>query len=68
MILIRYVFENTPCRQPKDDLRMLVTYYVAYENKRKIARSKECLDLIEECGAFARDLMWMILTILVDSD
>lgn len=68
MVLIRYVFENTPCRQPKDDLRMLVTYYVAYENKRKIARSKECLDLIEECGAFARDLMWMILTILVDSD
>ena len=68
MVLIRYVFENTPCRQPKDDLRMLVTYYVAYENQRKIARSKECLDLIEECGAFARDLMWMILTILVERD
>lgn len=61
MVLIHYAYENTPCREPQDELRMLVTCYVADEGSKAIARSKQCLDLIEEGGAFARDLMSVIL-------
>ncbi len=58
MVLVRYTYENTPSReQHKDELRQLVTCYVADEGSKAIARSKHCLDLIEEVGAFARDLV-----------
>ena len=58
MVLVRYTYENTPSReQHKDELRQLVTCYVADKGSKAIARSKHCLDLIEEVGAFARDLV-----------
>ena len=58
--LVRYVYENTPSRTPRDSLRELVTHYVAYEAK-KLAASEQGLDLVEENGSFARDLLSMVL-------
>lgn len=59
MVLIRYTYENTLSREHKDELRMLVSCYVADE--KAIAGSKQCLDLIEQVGAFARDLVSELL-------
>lgn len=62
--LVRYAYENTPTREKAEDedqLRRLVTCYVADEGSKAIARSKPCLDLIEEVGAFARDLVSEVL-------
>lgn len=62
MVLVRYTYENTPSReQHRDQLRQLVTCYIADEGSKAIARSKQCLDLIEELGAFARDLLSELL-------
>lgn len=64
VLLARYAYENTPSREQhkdKDQLRQLVTCYVADEGSKAVARSKHCLDLIEEVGAFARDLVSELL-------
>lgn len=61
MDLIRYTYENTLPREQKDELRTLVSCYVADGGSTAIARSKQCLDLIEEVGAFARDLVSELL-------
>lgn len=61
MVLIRYTYENTLSREHEDELRMLVSCYVADEGSKAIAQSKQCLDLIEEVGAFARDLVSALL-------
>ena len=58
--LVRYTYKNTPSRTPRDSLRELVTYYVAYEAKQ-VAGSEQGLDLVEEIGSFARDLLSMVL-------
>lgn len=58
MILVRYTYEHTSSgEQHKDQLRQLVTCYVADEGSKAIARSKHCIDLIGELGAFARDIV-----------
>lgn len=61
MALIRYTYENTLSREHGDELRMLVSCYVADGGSKAIARSEQCLDLIEEVGAFARDLVSELL-------
>lgn len=61
MVLIRYTYENTLSREHKDELRMLVSCYIADEGSKAIAWSKQCLDLIEEVGAFARELVSELL-------
>lgn len=58
--LIRYTYENTPCRKSMSGLRELVTKYVAHEI-RQIAESEPCLSLVEDNGSFARDLLSTIL-------
>ena len=58
--LVRYTYENTPSRTPRDSLRELVTHYVAYE-AIKVAGSEQGLSLVEENGSFARDLLLMVL-------
>lgn len=59
--LIKYAYNDALHLDRKDGLRMLVTSYVAKEGSKAIARSKQCLDLIEEGGPFARDLMSTIV-------
>ena len=54
--LVRFAYENTPDRPEIDDLRELVSAYVAFEAPQ-IATSGPCPLLIEECGAFARDII-----------
>lgn len=63
IVLIRYTYEKTLSRSRgyEDELRMLVSCYVADEGSKAIAQSKQCLDLIEEVGAFARDLVSALL-------
>lgn len=61
MVLIRYTYENTLSREHKDELRMLLSCYLADEGSKAVAQSKQCLDLIEEVGAFARDLVSELL-------
>ena len=58
--LIRYTYENTPSRKRLDELRRLVTEYVAYDTIQ-IAKAESCLLLIKEGGSFARNLMSMVL-------
>ena len=59
--LIRYTYENTPTRKGNtDELRELVSHYVA-EEAISVVKSKQGLDLIEECGGFARDLTALLL-------
>ena len=57
--LVKYTYDNTPSRKPRDPLRELVTNYIAYEAK-DIARSEQCLDLVQDVGDFARDLLSMV--------
>jgi len=65
--LIRYTYENTPCRKRMDRLRELVTQYVAHETIQ-IAGSKPCLSLVEDGGPFARDLLSMVLEKVTKSE
>lgn len=58
--LIRYTYERTPCRKRIDGLRELVTRYVAQE-QIQIARSEPCLELVEDGGSFARDLLSLMM-------
>ena len=58
--LIRYTYEHTPCRERVDGLRELVTRFVAQE-QIQIARSRPCLELVEVCGPFARDLLSSVM-------
>jgi hypothetical protein len=55
----RYVYVNTPDRRSSDPLRKLVAYYVA--SQKRIAASGACRELVVEGGAFAGDLLALVL-------
>ena len=57
--LVRYVYENTPCCKKMDGLRKLVAQYVGTEAKQT-ACSERCLQLVEDGGPFASDLLSMV--------
>jgi hypothetical protein len=57
--LARYAYANTADRQPPDPLRNLITHYVA--SQKRIAASKTCRELVLEGGAFAGDLLALML-------
>lgn len=55
--LIKYAYENTLRRVPKDELRMLVARYVADEVSKVVVRSEHCYDLLQAAGDLARDVI-----------
>ena len=58
--LAEYTYDNTSSRSQRDPLRELVIQYVADEPK-EIASSEQCMELVEKGGAFAKDLMGLVL-------
>ncbi|MCJ1243638.1 hypothetical protein MMC30_000835 [Trapelia coarctata] len=58
--LIRYSYDNTPSRRVMDPLREMLVHYVAYEATR-VARCGQCMELVQENGSFASDLLGMVL-------
>ena len=59
--LLQYTYSNTPdLNQDVDDLRHLVSHYVACECKT-MAESEDFSQLIEQGGPFVRDYMKMIV-------
>ena len=53
---VNYTYGNTPTRPETDLLRGTLVNYIVWE-AIDIAESEECLNMVENCGAFARDLM-----------
>lgn len=60
-VLIKYAYENTLWRQPKDELRMLVSRYVADEGSRAFRLSRQFYGQLEGASEFARDQVAVIL-------
>lgn len=58
--LISYTYDNTPSRRVMDPLREMLVHYVAYEATR-VARCGQCMELVQENGSFASDLLGMVL-------
>ena len=56
--LVRYAYESTPSRMPRDALRELAIQYVG--EAREVAKSEQGLNLIEQNGQFARDLFSVV--------
>ncbi|MCJ1347278.1 hypothetical protein MMC31_005500 [Peltigera leucophlebia] len=62
MELVRYVYDNTPSStSSRNLLRQTVVELIADELSDVLIGSKECLSVVEECGAFARDLISSLL-------
>lgn len=53
VMLTRYTYARTSCRERIDDLRELVTRYTT-QKQIQIARFEPCLELVEDGGSFAR--------------
>lgn len=58
--LARYVYANTPSRRVMDPLREMLVQYIAFE-ATSVARCAQCMELVEENGSFASDLLRMLL-------
>jgi hypothetical protein len=58
--LARYIYANTPARTVMDPLREMLVQYIAYE-ATSVARCAQCMELVEENGSFASDLLRMVL-------
>ena len=64
MELVRYVYDNTPPSSSTSKrilLRQTVLGFIADQRSDLFTASYECLSVVEECGAFARDLVSYLL-------
>lgn len=62
MELVRYVYDNTPSSSSsRNPLRQTVIEFIADQHSYVLTSSNECLSVVDECGAFARDLVSYLL-------
>lgn len=61
MELVRYVYDNTPSSPSRNPLRQTVVEFMADQRSDVLTGSKQCLSVVDECGAFAADLVSYLL-------